>query len=560
MALLLKDFRVFLFLVWQHLHLPDPTPVQYEIADYLQHGPKRCIIQGFRGVGKSWITSAYVVWRLFCDPQHKIMVVSASKVRADDFSTFTQRLINEMPLLEHLRSHGDGRKRKDGFDVGPARNAHAPSVVSKGITSQLTGGRATEIIADDVEVPSNSMTEDMRDKLLKTVSEFEAIIVPEIGRIKFLGTPQTEETVYTKLRQRGYKCRIWPGRYPTKEERSKVYGDALAPSILEAVTKCEDFVGHSTDPQRFTDRDLQEREASYGKSGFALQFMLNTSLSDAERYPLKLADLIVLPVHPRKAPTLVQWAGGPDQQIKTLPNIGFTGDRWYKPMFVDPEWVEFSGRMMSIDPSGRGKDELSYAIVNQLHGTLYLMDCGGLQGGYTDENLVTLARKAQAFEVNHIVVESNFGDGMFTKIFSPVLQQFHPCVLEEVRHNIQKEKRIIDTLEPIMNSHRLVINEQVIKADLTPDRLEEDRKLKYSLFYQMTRITKDRGSLVHDDRLDALAMAVAYWVDAMAQDRDKAEESHRSRVMDKELKEFMKHCVTSPVRRRRGLGVGFVRR
>jgi hypothetical protein len=419
--------------------------------------------------------------------------------------------------------------------------------VSKGITSQLTGGRATEIIADDVEVPSNSMTEDMRDKLLKTVSEFEAIIVPEIGKIKFLGTPQTEETVYTKLRQRGYDCRMWPVRYPTKEERVRVYGDALAPSILKAVEADETLIGHSIDPQRFTDRDLQEREASYGKSGFALQFMLNASLSDAERYPLKLSDLIVFPLHPRKAPALIQWASGHEQQIKTLPNIGFTGDRWYRPLFTDPEWVQYKGSVLAIDPSGRGKDELAYAIVNQLHGTLYVMDVGGLQGGYIDENLITLARKAQAFDVNHIVVESNFGDGMFCKIFSPVLQQFHPCVLEEVRHNIQKEKRIIDTLEPLMNSHRLVINEQVVKDDLTPDKLEEDKKLKYSLFYQMTRVTKDRGSLVHDDRLDALAMAVAYWVEAMAQDRDRAEQDHKGRVLDEELRVFLEHCVAKPL-------------
>jgi hypothetical protein len=34
-----SDFRNFLFLVWQHLNLPVPTPRQYELAEYLQHGP-----------------------------------------------------------------------------------------------------------------------------------------------------------------------------------------------------------------------------------------------------------------------------------------------------------------------------------------------------------------------------------------------------------------------------------------------------------------------------------------------------------------------------------------
>ena len=34
----------------------------------------------------------------------------------------------------------------------------------------------------------------------------------------------------------------------------------------------------------------------------------------------------------------------------------------------------------------------------------------------------------------------------------------------------------------------------------------------------MTRISRDKGALANDDRLDALAMAVAYWSDQMSQD------------------------------------------
>ena len=79
----LTDFRKFLFVVWDHLNLPKPTDVQYDIAKYVQHGPKRSIIEAFRGVGKSWITSAYVVWLLYMNPQLNILVVSASKTRTN---------------------------------------------------------------------------------------------------------------------------------------------------------------------------------------------------------------------------------------------------------------------------------------------------------------------------------------------------------------------------------------------------------------------------------------------------------------------------------------------
>ena len=98
----LADFRECLFVVWKHLNLPDPTPVQYDIAKHIQNGDKRIIVEAFRGVGKSWITSAYVVWLLYTPPQSTILVVSATNTRTDDFTTFTLRLIRQMAILAHL--------------------------------------------------------------------------------------------------------------------------------------------------------------------------------------------------------------------------------------------------------------------------------------------------------------------------------------------------------------------------------------------------------------------------------------------------------------------------
>jgi hypothetical protein len=124
----LKDFRNFLWVVWKHLNLPDPTPIQYDIADYLQSSPRRCIIEAFRGVGKSYITCAFVVHQLLLDPDKKFMVVSASKARADDFSTFTQRLIVELPMCQHLIAKEGQRWSKIAFDVAPAKASGSPSV------------------------------------------------------------------------------------------------------------------------------------------------------------------------------------------------------------------------------------------------------------------------------------------------------------------------------------------------------------------------------------------------------------------------------------------------
>lgn len=532
----LKDFRNFLFLVWKQLNLPEPTAIQYEIADFMQRGPKRGIIEGFRGVGKSWICSAFVVHQLLLDPSKNILVVSASKTRADDFSTFTLRLIHEMPILAHLKPTDKQRFSKISFDVGPAPASHAPSVKSLGITSQLTGSRADIIVGDDIEVPTNSATQTMREKLSEQVKEFDAIIKPlDDAKILFLGTPQCEDSIYNKLQERDYKARVWPSKYITPQTNEKGYNGAVSALCVDAEKE-----NKSTEPTRFSDIDLLEREMSYGRSGFAMQFMLDTRLSDSDRHPLKLNDLLVMDIDREVAPEKLVWAQSPDLVWDgSVPNVGFSGDRYYRPFQAVGDHIPFTGSVLAIDPSGRGKDETGYAVVKMLNGMLFVPEAGGLQGGYSEETLKSLAMIAKTHQVNYVIVESNFGDGMFTEIFKPVLAKVHPCSIEEVRHNIQKEKRIIDTLEPIMNQHRLILSPEVIRKDFeTAQGYPPELQLRYQLMYQMSRITRDRGAITHDDRLDALSIGVNYWVEQMAQDMDTKINDRKEELINEELRKF----------------------
>lgn len=530
------DFRYFLILVWRHLMLPDPTWVQLDMAHYLQHGPRRLIIQAFRGLGKSWITSAYVCWRLLRNPQVKIMVVSASKERADQFSTFTLRLINEMPMLQHLVPEPDQRQSKIAFDVGAARADHSPSVKSVGIFGQLTGSRADEIVADDVEVPNNSETQSMRDKLAERVKEFDAVLKPG-GKVKYLGTPQTEESLYNELPTRGYDVRIWPARVPQEKALATLYGQRLAPKIMDQVQKGLMKAGDPTDSGRFDDEDLMEREASYGRSGFALQFMLDTSLSDRDKYPLKLSDLLVTGLNPDKAPEKVIWSADPQYVLKDIHCVGLNGDRYYRPAAVIGDWVGYEGSVLAIDPAGRGKDETTYAVVKMLNGYLFVTEAGGFQGGYEDDVMLKLARVAKRNKCNLGIIEANFGDGMFTRLFTPFLKKAgYAMTVEEVKHNQQKEKRIIDVLEPVMNQHRLIVCSSVIKQDAESTKhYPPEQAVKRQLMYQMSRITKDRGALAYDDRVDALSIAVHYWVEMMGQDEQDKMDQRQELLLDAEL-------------------------
>jgi|TARA_R110002096_G_scaffold66118_5_gene161062 hypothetical protein len=536
---LIKDFRNFLFVVWEHLNLPEPTPVQYDIAQYLQdHDEKRIVIEAFRGVGKSYITSAYACHQLLLNPEVKILVVSASKIRADDFSTFTMRLITEMPLLQHLIPKGSQRQSKISFDVGPAKASHSPSVKSAGITGQLAGSRADIVIADDIEIPNNSMTQTMRDKISEAVKEFDAILKPE-GRVIYLGTPQTEMSLYETLPERGYKPLIWPSRVPKNIEK---YGGKLAPIVLKHIEEGAEE-GAPLDPLRFDDLDLTERELSYGRSGFALQFMLDTAMSDADRYPLKLEDLIVMDIDNDKAPEKVVWGRSKDKIID-IPNVGMPGDYFYPPIQIVGNYISYTGSVLAIDPSGRGKDETAFAVVKMLNGTLYVIDFGGISGGYSSDTLQALSVLARKYKVNQVLIESNFGDGMFSELLKPVLTKIYPCSIEEVRHNIQKEKRIVDTLEPVMNQHRLVIDQKALERDYhSVQHYPPEMQSRYMLAHQMTRVTKERGALTHDDRLDVLSMAVSYWVDQMAADVDVKMSDRKEEMLDMELEKFLENAI-----------------
>ena len=381
----------------------------------------------------------------------------------------------------------------------------------------------------------------MREKLLERTREFSAVIKPLAeARTIYLGTPQTEDSIYNKLPET-FTTRIWPALIPNEEESEK-YGDKLAPYIRKLMKKYPE--GTTTDPQRFSDTDLAARQAEYGRAGFSLQFMLNTQLSDMDRFPLKLRDLIVMDVSKDRAPMKIDWMPDPKRELKELPNLGMAADRFYTFASHSDVFSEYTGTVMAIDPSGRGKDETGYAVVKMLNGFLHVRRAGGLPGGYDNATLQRLAVIAKEEGVNQVIIEANFGDGMYTSLFTPVLTKIHPCAIEEVKHSTQKERRIIDTLEPVISRHKLIVDRNVIEDDYrTAQTYDGDSKFTKALVYQMTRISLDRGSLKHDDRLDALAMAVGYWTEQMARDADRGIKNERNELLDKELEKFMETAI-----------------
>lgn len=501
---LVNDFPTYLDYVYSHINLPPMTPLQSRIATIMGGHDERMILEAARGTGKSFIGAIYSTWRLLRDPDEKILIVSAAAPKAIEIATFVRGLFERVPLLAHLKPDGTGRDSVLAFDVAGVEAAIAPSVAVAGIGGQLTGRRATFILSDDVEVPANSGTELQREQLLQKVQEYESLLVPDKpSKVYFLGTPQSMESIYNKL---PYRCVILPARVPEDET---VYEGKLDPWIME-----QGPAGSPTDKVRFPDSVLVQRQAGMGLANFQLQFMLDTTLTDANRFPLKFKDLIVMPLDKKEGPAVVTYSGSITNQIDNITNIGFTGDRFHSPLRISDEWAPWDKVAMFIDPAGSGEDEISYSIIAVLNGNLFLLDWGGSHMGFSQESLMDLALKAAEYKVNEVVPEKNWGNGMFTELFRKVLSSVYSChIVDDFRVSGQKELRIINNVEPLVTNHQLIVNETRLREEMLWVEENPSDRLQYSLMYQYSHLTRDKQSLVHDDRLDAVALGCQYFAD-----------------------------------------------
>ncbi len=538
----LHDFRNFLFLTWQHLRLPEPTRLQYDVAWWLQHGPDRLCIECWRGFGKSYLLSTFNTWQLAMNVDERVLNVSAAKTRADDTTRFMLRLIGGMPEIHKLRPEENQRSSSVQFDVGGATAAHQPSVRSLGILSNMIqGSRASQINADDVETKKNSQTPMMRQRVREATEELDgAIILPGPGhKVVFLGTPQIEESFYHTLAERGYTTLIYPALYPTRD-LLPVYGDKLAPILREDLEKNPYLAGTPVEPERFGERVLAQRRKTYrGSSGFALQFLLLPTLAHEDRYPLRLRDLIVMDLQTDVGPERAVWTNDRQHLLPELPCVGFTGDGYYRNASVIGDFVPYQSGCMAIDPAGRGKDELAWAVVKTLNGQAFLLELRGELGGYEEGNLEKIARSAKKHDVRTVVVEKNWGGGMFSRLLEPVMAKIHPqCRIEEVSHYTRKESRILETLEPVFQAHRLVVDYQVLRDDYDSAQRRED-SLAYQFAFQATRLMDEKDCLRFSDRLEAVAMACRFLADAMSRDAEREMALREQKAADEDLVRFM---------------------
>lgn len=523
-----------------------PTWMQYDIANFLQFGPLMQMIQAQRGEAKSTITAIFAVFCLIHDPSHRVLIVSAGGAQANEIATLVQRIIMTWEVLECLRpdKNAGDRTSVEAFDIHYALKGidKSPSVACIGIGGNLPGKRADLLIADDVESPKNARTAANRELLLSQTLEFSAIATGRLGtppRIVYLGTPQTSDSIYNTLPGRGFELRIWPGRYPTLAQRPN-YGPHLAPALVARLEADASLCfgggplgdeGQPTDPDLFDEETLQAKLRDRGPSSFQLNYMLNTRLMDALRFPLKTENLIVIPGGGTRFP-LVITRGMSQQHQRTFASSGL-GFVMMSPHEMSEQTAELQGVHMQIDPAGGGAngDETAFAITGFLNATVYVLAVGAVPGGYHGDGLRHLAAMAAKYKPNVINVEKNMGYGAFAKVFLPILREQWKGDIHEEFVTGNKEARIIGTLEPVMARGSLVMLESVVEMDdeYTAVHAASGKRQVYSLFHQLSKMTLTRNGLAHDDRVDALEGSVRHWVAQLAKDQTKIIEKQQQK-------------------------------
>jgi hypothetical protein len=517
---ILEDrFLVYVTYAFSHLGLPRPTRAQYEIARYVadQSNPHR-LVWAMRGISKSLQSQLYDSWRFLRNPDEHILVVSAGSGRAVNFTQFVKKLMTVLPILRPLKPRNNiDRTSSQAFDIAGSMASDSPSMYAVGVGNQITGMRSTLLNMDDVETHLTVQSLALTERVEHSVNEAHNLLMSGYDESITLATPHSQNSIYLNWIDRGTHAFIVPARYP---EDTSIYMGFLAPFISEALKKDPSLVGQAVD-ERLDDDFLRQKELKIGKSNFKLQYMCDVSESDTLRHPLKLSDLIVTDVSDEDAPIKIGYSSMPDNLLFGIKHNGFKADKFYTPLYMSEERMEYTHKIMSIDPSGRGKDEVGISILYMLNTRIFIKKIVGLQGGYEEENLSNIANLCALHGVQTVVVESNFGDGIFAKVLEPYLKRISPTTaIDEVTAKGQKEVRIIDVLEPMLNQHKIIIDKDVLVKDFNAIN-------KNSFTYQFSHITRERGCLLADDRIDSVAQGVMYLIEDMNQDEDFGESTYK---------------------------------
>lgn len=539
--------------------------VEEDIVSYAfdsSHGRVRQVL-AFRGVGKSHlITATLGCYRLLRHPGHKIIIRSKNDKESTNNMRVMRVVLASCWFLSHLNPNVGQTDNTHEFDVATAVPGKQHTCIAITIGGMLSGMRAHTIIDDDVEDDNNVVTREARERLHSQWSAAVAWLYsdldndgPDPVEHVVIGTYKDEEdSLYTRNASEGIPTRAWPIRYPKSDETVPY----LAPMMRDRLQARLALPGEPAVPHRFPIDEIAKREVR--RTYFRREYMLIAGKGQRQRCPLILSDLLVMPLHRDQTPTPIMW-GERDANGSSTAMAMETMDRdgacIRRPAFVGQALIPYTSTKAGIDPAGRGDDRIGLAIVSQASNMFFLKHIDGLEGsssaGHRDANgeYVTGVYDIIATRLrDHMVREAYFevnidSTGAWESLMQAAIRRFKltpgenplfpdgwSCSLLPIRNTGVKEHRIVDTLEPIVSSHRLVVDPSCVSVRGYTDLHDEFQ-------FQFSRIRRERRCLVEDGMLDALAIVLNAWIGASSvlktDDKDASD-----KAIDRRIKEMQK--------------------
>lgn len=459
------DFMHFIVLWNQQQNMKTPH-LHMKIASWLEErwkrGDRALLLMAFRSAGKSTLVGLFCAWLIYRDPNLRILVLAADFTLAKKMVRNVKRIIERHPLTTHLKPARADQWASDRFTVQRMLELRDPSMMAKGVTSNITGSRADIVICDDVEVPNTCDSAEKRENLRERLAEISYVLTVG-GTQLYVGTPHHYFSIYADI--------------PRKEVgEDVVFLDGFARLSLPIL----DEQGNSVWPERYSDADIAQIKRSAGPNKFDSQMMLRA----------------VNIMEGRLNPDLLRYYDAPLEYAKEM-NTLFIGQHkivgascWWDPAFGK------AGGDNSVVAVLFGDEGGNY----YLHHIAYLTIDENDDLDEASQQARQVAKIAKEFYLPSIAVEIN-GIGRFLPniLRNALVKARAPCRVRDISSSRNKDIRILEGFDAVMAAGRLYVHENITKTPFIMEMRE-------------WRPGKSKG---HDDGLDAVAGALSLQPDRM---------------------------------------------
>ncbi len=454
------NFPIFL-LIWNRLQNQSTPDIHLKMSYWLEknwkQGKRHLLLMAFRSSGKSTITGLFCAWLFYTNPDLRILVIAADTALARKMVRNVKRIIERHPLTTSLKPEKADQWASDKFTINRKKELRDPSMMAKGISSNITGSRADIVICDDVEVPNTCDSAEKRTELRERLHEIEYVLVAGGTQI-YIGTPHSYYTIYAE------------------KPRKEIGEDYI---FLQGFNRLKipvlDIENKPAWPEKYTIEDIERMKNQTGLAKFKSQMMLEpVNINEGRLNP---ADLNIYDAK-------LEYTEAAKQSILSIKGKKLvSASAWWDPAFGS---VKGDGSVLACVYTDEDGDYW-------LHHLEYIKNSINSREDEATAQCQKICNLVKNFYLPSVTIETN-GIGKFLPAIlrRELGKAGYACSVIEVNSRQNKDIRILEAFDAVLAARALYVNKNVLK---TPFLTEMQEWIP----------GKSSG---HDDGLDAVAGAL----------------------------------------------------